>query len=93
MRCREPHDPFTKLGQYLFALHSLAARFSRMITLSTKAAADRRAEVRDMLGCTKWNDMPLAAPYSFLAVHSMGVMPPSAISLVNLISLPAIFPL
>src|ERR1019366_1648347 len=32
MRCREADDPFTKLGQYLFALHSLAARFSRMIT-------------------------------------------------------------
>src|ERR1017187_1022301 len=40
MRCREADDPFTKLGQYLFALHSLAARFSRMITLE---AACRRA--------------------------------------------------
>src|ERR1039457_5543749 len=35
MRCREPHDPFTKLGQNLFALHSLAARFSRMIAFET----------------------------------------------------------
>src|ERR1035441_5570144 len=32
MRCREADDPFTKLGQYLFALHSLCRRFSRMIT-------------------------------------------------------------
>src|ERR1035438_7008029 len=40
MRCREAHDPFTKLGQYLFALHSLAARFSRMITLAAGGAGN-----------------------------------------------------
>src|ERR1039458_2826374 len=38
MRCREPHDPFTKLGQNLFALHSVAARFRRMITFPGRAA-------------------------------------------------------
>jgi len=32
-------------------------------------------------------------PYCFLAVHSMGALPPSAIWLVNLISLAAILPL
>src|ERR1039457_38926 len=46
MRCREADDPFTKLGQYLFALHSLAARFSRMITLEAGGGLSRKCQIR-----------------------------------------------